>query len=257
MNKNPIGVFDSGVGGISVLKALVQQMPHEDYVYLADNLNNPYGSKPKELIKELTFKGITKLLDHSCKLIVVACNTATTAAIHELRQTFDIPFIGIEPAIKPASKNTRSGIIGILATEQTLYSDKFRMLTQAHAQNVKLHIQIGHGLVEAVENDKLHDPYTRTLVHRYINRILGSGSDQIVLGCTHYPFLIPQMETIVKKKATIIDPAKAVALQTERILNLHHLIGSKEEKSRIRFLSTRSDRKQAAYDLRMHALLQS
>jgi glutamate racemase len=210
-------------------------------VYFADTANCPYGNKEQAEILEYALQAVQRLMQYPCKLIVVACNTATTAAIKTLRKNYDLPFVGIEPAIKPAARNTRSGVIGILATKQTVYSDQFNMLTQAHAQGVKVHIEIGYGLVEAIEQNRMNHPDTQDLLNKYIYRMLNVGADQIVLGCTHYPFLIEMIKPMIKGKAHLINPAPAVARQARSVLSKLNLLSNQPNGTSFKFLSTAPD----------------
>lgn len=230
MDSRPIGVFDSGIGGLSVLKALAEALPHESFVYFADSGRCPYGPRPETQIREFSAEITQFLLDKGSKAIVVACNTATAAAISYLRQTFPIPFVGIEPAIKPAALQTRTGVIGILATEGTFRGRHFQQTRQKYASDCEVLIQVGAGLVEQVEAGDLDSEETRSLVAGFLNPMLEAGADHIVLGCTHYPFLLPVMESISSGRATLIDPAPAVARQTEAVLKTHGLLSGESDR---------------------------
>lgn len=214
----PIGIFDSGLGGLSVWKEVAKQLPHESLLYYADSAHCPYGPRSADEIIELTSRITTYLLEQECKLIVVACNTATAAAIQHLRRQYPVPFVGMEPAVKPAALQTRSGHIGVLATAGTFKGKLYRETTQRYSDDVTVHIQVGKGLVELVEQGKLYSDETRQLLHTYLDPMLEAGVDQVVLGCTHYPFLSPLIEEIVGPDVTVIDPAPAVAKQVQRIL---------------------------------------
>ncbi|MFA6400717.1 MAG: glutamate racemase [Salinivirgaceae bacterium] len=218
MNKNPIGIFDSGVGGLTVWKHLYQLLPNEKLIYLADSLHCPYGTKPAEEIIELSRANTRFLINKGCKLIVVACNTATASAIETLRAEFNIPFVGMEPAIKPAAVNTTTGKIGVLATKGTFEGRLFKETSQKYAQGVDTLIQVGEGLVELVENNEMDSEQSRKLLVSYINPMIEAGVDQIVLGCTHYPFFIPLLKQIVPETIQIIDPAPAIAMRVKNIL---------------------------------------
>ncbi len=217
-NNQPIGVFDSGVGGLSILSALTKLLPDEYFYYYADTKHCPYGPRPAEEIIELSSKVVDFLLEKGCKMVVVACNTATAAAIDHLRSQYSIPFIGLEPAVKPAAKLTKTGHVGILATEGTFQGRLYKETSQQFADHVTLHLQVGKGLVKAVEQNAIESEATKTLLSGYLQPMLEAGVDQIVLGCTHYPFLIPVIEELVEGKATIINPAPAVARQAVRVL---------------------------------------
>lgn len=217
-NNNPIGLFDSGIGGTSIWKAIHQLMPNENTIYLADSKNAPYGEKSKEEIIALSKKNTELLLEFNCKIIVVACNTATTNAIKELRATYDIPFIGIEPAIKPAANNSKTQTIGVLATKGTLSSELFNKTIELY-QDTKIVEQIGHGLVELIEDGEINSPEMEKLLHSYLTPMIEKNIDYLVLGCSHYPYLIPKIKTILPKHIQIIDSGEAVARQTQAILN--------------------------------------
>lgn len=216
-NNNPIGLFDSGIGGTSIWKEIHELLPHENTLYLADSKNAPYGQKSKEEIIQLSCKNTEFLLNQNCKIIVVACNTATTNAIKELRAQYDIPFIGIEPAIKPAALNSENNTIGILATQGTLTSELFYQTTQKF-QNTKIIEQIGHGLVPLIENGELDTPEMNRLLEEYLTPMIEANIDYLVLGCSHYPYLIPQIKKILPKHIKIIDSGEAVARQTKKVL---------------------------------------
>jgi glutamate racemase len=216
-NNQPIGLFDSGIGGTSIWKAIHQLLPHEETLYLADSKNAPYGVKSKAEIIALSRKNTEFLLDHHCKIIVVACNTATTNAIQELRASYNVPFIGIEPAIKPAALHSKTHKIGILATQGTLNSALFHQSIKQY-QDVVFVEQIGHGLVELIENGQIDSPAMEALLHQYLRPMIAANIDYLVLGCSHYPYLIPQIQKILPPHITIIDSGEAVARQTQRVL---------------------------------------
>ncbi len=225
VNKNPIGLFDSGIGGTSIWKEIHQLLPNEDTIYLADSKNAPYGQKSKEEIIELSCKNTEFLLNQNCKLIVVACNTATTNAIKELRAKYNVPFIGIEPAIKPAALHSKTQKIGILATKGTLNSELFYKNVEQF-QEIQIIEQIGFGLVELIEGGKIDSDELQELLLKYLNPMVQSNIDYLVLGCSHYPYLIPQIKKIIPKKITIIDSGEAVARQTKKVLE--ELVGINE-----------------------------
>lgn len=216
-NTNPIGLFDSGIGGTSIWKAIHQLMPNENTIYLADSKNAPYGEKSKEEIIALSKKNTELLLENNCKIIVVACNTATTNAINELRASYDVPFIGIEPAIKPAATHSKTQTIGILATKGTLSSSLFNQ-TVALYQETNIIEQIGHGLVELIENGQINSPKMEELLVSYLKPMIEKNIDYLVLGCSHYPYLIPKIKQILPKTIQIIDSGEAVAKQTLAVL---------------------------------------
>ena len=216
-NNKPIGIFDSGIGGTSIWSAIHQLLPNEKTIYLADSKNAPYGQKSKAEILALSMKNVEFLLKMDCKLIVVACNTATTNAIQELRAKYDVPFIGIEPAIKPAVTNSKTQTIGILATQGTLNSELFNKNIEKY-QDTKIVEQVGHGLVELIESGNTHSPEMTQLLRSYLTPMIEADIDYLVLGCSHYPYLIPQIKKILPHNVHIIDSGEAVAKQTQNIL---------------------------------------
>ncbi|WP_264552263.1 glutamate racemase [Flavobacterium sp. N2038] len=216
-NNNPIGVFDSGIGGTSIWSAIHDLLPNEKTIYLADSKNAPYGQKTKEEIVALSKKNVDLLLEMNCKLIVVACNTATTNAIRELRADYNIPFVGIEPAIKPAATNSKTQVIGILATKGTLNSELFNKTAEMF-QNTTIIEQVGHGLVQLIEDGNLNSPEMTQLLESYLQPMIDANIDYLVLGCSHYPYLIPQIKKILPDHIQIIDSGEAVARQTQNLL---------------------------------------
>ena len=220
---NPIGLFDSGIGGTSIWKEVHELIPNENTIYLADSKNAPYGLKSKDEIIQLSCKNTELLLEENCKIIVVACNTATTNAIKELRAKYDVPFIGIEPAIKPAAIQSQTQTIGILATKGTLNSSLFHENVAKHP-DVKIIEQIGHGLVQLIENGDLDSPEMKELLESYLLPMVEKNIDYLVLGCSHYPYLIPQIKKIIPSSIKIIDSGEAVAKQTKKILEELQLI---------------------------------
>lgn len=214
---SPIGIFDSGLGGLSICKEIIELLPNESIIYLADSTNAPYGEKSKEDIIQLSIKNTELLLELDCKVIIVACNTATTNAISILRERFDVPFIGIEPAIKPAALQTKTGKIGVLATEGTLKSELFLSTSEQFRSRLELIEVKGENLVRLIEAGEMEK--TKPLLIKYLLPMIEAGVDNIVLGCTHYPFLIPLIKEIVPEDVVIIDSGKAVAKQTQVILN--------------------------------------
>ena len=213
-----IGVYDSGQGGKSVLQELVKLLPEEDFAYYADTRYCPYGPRPASEVIERACAVADFLIEKGCELIVVACNTATAAAIDHLRSHYDIPFIGMEPAVKPAVLQSKTGVVGVLATKGTFKGSLYLHTLAKFKEDVKVIQQVGEGLVETVEKGVLDGPEVEALVHKCIDPMLEAGADHIVLGCTHYPFLQPVIERIAGKDVTIINPAPAVARQTKKIL---------------------------------------
>ncbi|WP_435624746.1 glutamate racemase [Flagellimonas sp.] len=224
--RRPVGIFDSGVGGTSIWKEIRKKLPFEDTVYLADSKNAPYGTKPESEILRLSIKNTELLLAQGCKLIVVACNTATTNAITHLRENYDVPFIGIEPAIKPAALHTKTKKVGVLATKGTLASSLFGNTSKLHAEGITVMEQEGSGLVELIEAGKAQSEETETLLKTYLEPMLAANMDSLVLGCTHYPYLIPSLKKILPLEIQIIDSGEAVARQTEAILKQYNLLAT-------------------------------
>lgn len=216
--KAPIGIFDSGVGGSSIWKELHRCMPLEPTIYLADSANAPYGGKATDEIIALSIKNTEKLLDVGCKIIVVACNTATTNAIDVLRKQFDIPIIGIEPAIKPAALQTKTKSIGILATKGTLSSALFHKTSEEFTKDISVVEIVGEGLVPLIEAGNIDGPEIQSLLQKYIAPMIAANIDYLVLGCSHYPYLIPKLKELLPPGVTIIDSGAAVAKQTETVL---------------------------------------
>lgn len=226
MNTNPIGIFDSGVGGTSIWKEIHHLLPNEHTIYLADSLNAPYGPKGKEKIIELSIKNTELLLQKECKLIVVACNTATTNAIDYLRNHYKIPFIGIEPAIKPAALQSKTKTIGILATKGTLSSELFSKTSTLFASGIEVIEQNGESIVQLIESGQLESVQMTSLLKLYLKPMLNANIDYLVLGCTHYPYLIPQLIDLLPKHVRIIDSGEAVAKQTKNILEKNELLNT-------------------------------
>jgi len=223
MNKNAIGIFDSGIGGTSIWKEIQKLLPNENTIYFGDSKNAPYGEKSSKEILNLSIKNTELLISKGCKLIIVACNTATTNAIDYLRKNYDIPFIGIEPAIKPAALYSKTGSIGVLATKGTLTSKLFEQTAQEYTQNYKIIEQEGEGLVSLIENGKLNSDEIKDLLNLYLKPMISYNIDCLVLGCTHYPYLIPQIKEILGNSIKIIDSGEAVAKQTNAILESRNL----------------------------------
>ncbi|MGP1479985.1 MAG: glutamate racemase [Capnocytophaga sp.] len=217
----PIGLFDSGVGGTTIWKEVVALMPNENTLFLADNKNAPYGEKSKEEIIALCDANTQFLLAHHAKIIVVACNTATTNAISFLRNRYkDVPFIGIEPAIKPASLQSVTKKIGVLATRSTLSSDLFAKTSEHWKQEEDLEMieQVGEGLIELIESGRMESTDMTRLLRKYLLPMVAEGIDYLVLGCTHYPYLLPQIRAILPANIKVIDSGYAVAKQTRKVL---------------------------------------
>lgn len=220
----PIGVFDSGVGGLSVLQHIRADLPQENLLYIADSRHIPYGDKSKDFIEQRSIALTRFLLEKGVKAIVVACNTATAAAISTLRSIYSLPIVGMEPAVKPAVEATKSGIIGVLATAGTLESSKFGELLQRYGKGTEVIIQPCQGLVEQVERAELSSETTRTLVESYVSPLLERDVDTIVLGCTHYAFLTSLIKELVGQNMSIIDTGPAVSRQLRRRLEKEQLL---------------------------------
>lgn len=238
LSSNPLGVFDSGLGGLSVWLELVKLMPNEDIIYFADSGNCPYGNRTKSEIIDLSIRNSQFLIDKGAKIIVVACNTATGAAIKELRDKFKIPFIGMEPAVKPAAKETKTKHIGVLATKGTLESELFRETKNTFAKGVTVHMQIGQGLVEIVENQKIEEKSTEELLQKYLQPMLDNNVDKIVLGCTHYPFLKPVFNRLLPQNVALVNPAPAIAKQTLRQLSKFKLRNNESKSAKYDFYTS-------------------
>lgn len=215
----PIGIFDSGVGGLSVVRAIKRRLPNESLIYLADQAHVPYGLRSLAEVRSYA-EGITRyMLASGAKMIVVACNTASAAALHQLRRLFaQVPFIGMEPAVKPAAENTDSGVVGVLATPATFQGALYASLVERFANGVSVLQDTCPGLVEKIEAGELDSPATRAILNDALGPMLEKGIDTVVLGCTHYPFVIPLIQDIVGDGVRVIDPSPAVARQVERVL---------------------------------------
>ncbi|MCK4978463.1 MAG: glutamate racemase [Anaerolineales bacterium] len=235
----PIGVFDSGVGGLSVLQAIHQRLPHENLVYLADQAHVPYGSRRLEEVRAYSEKVTRYLLSQGAKLIVVACNTASAAALRYLRQAFpEIPFVGMEPAVKPAAENTQSGVVGVLATPATFQGALYASVVERFANGVTVLQHTCPGLVTQIEGGHLKTSKTRSILEDALFPMMDEGIDTVVLGCTHYPFVIPMIQDIVGPEVRVIDPAPAVARQVERVLNARGLLRPSVAIGQVRYLTT-------------------
>lgn len=214
----PIGVFDSGVGGLSVWREIVRCLPHEDTLYLADSAHCPYGARSAEEIRQLSAAVAAFLVDQGCKILVVACNTASAAALRYLRAAFEVPIVGMVPAVKPAVQQTHTGKVGVLATGVALDGQLFQEVQDRFADGVAVHSVTCPGLVELVEAGQTEAPETEILLRRCLNPLLSADIDVLVLGCTHYPFLAPVIRRIAGPGLVLLDPSPAVAEQTRRVL---------------------------------------
>ena len=224
MSEAALGFFDSGVGGTSVWKEVVHLLPHENTIYLADSKNAPYGVKTAQEIIDLSVKNTEYLLSKNCKLIAVPCNTATTNAIDYLRSRYDVPFIGIEPAIKPAALHSDTKKIGILATKGTLSSKLFKTTQEKFTQDIDTIEVVGTGIVELIEAGKMDSVEMRQLLEKIIEPLQVSGIDYLVLGCSHYPYIKHLLAEMLPEKVRIIDSGTAVARQTLSVLQANDLL---------------------------------
>ena len=214
-----IGVFDSGVGGLSAWREVVRQLPHEDVSYVADQAHVPYGPRRPSEVRDFAVGIARFLLALEVKVIVIACNTASSAALHFLRHTFpDVLFVGMEPAVKPAAERTRSGVVGVMATQTTVQGQLLADLVDRYASDVRVLTQVGTGLVKAVETGAIDTPETEALLRKHLTPLLEAGMDELVLGCSHYHFLRPAIERVVGESVDVIEPATAIARQTERVV---------------------------------------
>ncbi|MES2930412.1 MAG: glutamate racemase [Patescibacteria group bacterium] len=224
MKKGPIGIFDSGLGGLWILKYLEESLPDYSYIYYGDQAHLPYGSRTPDEITEFSSEIVDFLLAKDCALIVIACNTATSSSIAKLREKYDVSFVGIEPAIKPASEASKTKHIGVLATKVTAEGKKLQENIDRFASDVEVHTVIGYGLVELVEEGKADTDEAEALLRTYIEPLLEKNIDQLVLGCTHYAFLIKRIRKIVGDKVHIVDPAPAVVKRAKQLLEEYNLL---------------------------------
>ncbi|MCC7301520.1 MAG: glutamate racemase [Bacteroidia bacterium] len=237
----PIGIFDSGIGGLTVLSEIRKLMPHEELIYFADSANLPYGEKPMEKILELSKNIVELLRSKGCKLIVIACNTASAAALKPLRELYpDFPFVGMEPAVKPAAEQTKTKTVGVLATPATFQGELYASVVERFAQDVEVIRQPCPGLVQQIEAGKLHTHDTEGMLRGWIEPMLEKNIDTLVLGCTHYPFVKELIKKIAGEKVRIIDPAPAVAKQVQRILEQKDLLVSGTKAADITYFTSGS-----------------
>lgn len=234
-----IGIFDSGVGGLSVLRAVRQALPQEALIYLADQAHVPYGPRPVEQVRAFA-EGITRYLQsQGVKLIVVACNTASAAALHSLRQTFpELPFVGMEPAVKPAAEHTQTGVVGVLATPATFQGALYASVVERFASGVTVLQDTCPGLVMEIEAGHLDTAEVRAILEKALHPMLAQGIDTVVLGCTHFPFVIPLIEDIVGPGVRVIDPAPAIARQVARLLEVNNLTTTADQQGSVRYLTS-------------------
>jgi glutamate racemase len=236
---SPIGVFDSGVGGLSVLRAIREQMPEESVIYFGDQGHVPYGPRPLGQVRDFS-EGITRfLLDKGAKIIVVACNAASAAALTYLRQTFsEVSFVGMEPAVKPAAEHTETGVVGVLATPATFQGALYASVVERFANGVNLLQGPCVGLVQQIEKGDLDGPVTRRILEDALHPMLEKNIDTVVLACTHYPLVIPLIQEIVGEKVRVIDPAPAVARQAKRLLEAKGLKREAGSQGEIQFFTS-------------------
>jgi glutamate racemase len=238
MDDRSIGIFDSGVGGLSVWQEIDRLLPDESIVYFADNANCPYGEKTRSEVIEYSEKVAQFLVDKDCKIIVVACNTATSQAIDHLRKTFDIPFVGIVPAVKPAAINSKTGVIAILATAGTLKSKKFNDTKREFSGNTEVILVEGGELVDIVENGLQGTKQSDDVLRKHIMPLMEKHIDHLVLGCTHFPFLIDDIRKITGDSVILDDPAPAIAKRTKYILEKEKLTAHPDNIKQIEFFSS-------------------
>ena len=238
-SNSPIGIFDSGVGGISVLRAIRRQMPEESVVYLGDQGHIPYGPRPMQQIRKFSETITRFLLEQGAKIVVIACNTASAAALKYLRETFpDVQFVGMEPAVKPAAEHTHTGKVGVLATPATFQGALYASIVERFANGVQLFQDTCPGLVQEIEQGNLDGKTTRRILEDALLPMLEKNIDTVVLGCTHYPFVIPLIEEIVGENVRVIDPAPAVARQIERLLQTQGIRSSSGTIGEINFYTS-------------------
>jgi glutamate racemase len=235
-----IGVFDSGVGGLSILDEALRQLPQHDYIYLADSVNAPYGEKSSDWIAARSLALCKHLESQGCEAIVVACNTATAEAIKQIRAELRITIIGVEPGIKPAAMQSQNGIVGVLATEATLKSDKFNALLATLPSHCEFIKQAGAGLVPLIEAGQADSPQTLELLAKHLEPIQNAGADTLVLGCTHYPFLRKAIRQLLGDSITLIDTSEAVVKQLKRQLELQGKLSAQASRGKVIFISSKN-----------------
>jgi glutamate racemase len=237
--KSPIGIFDSGVGGLSVLRAIRASMPEESILYFGDQGHIPYGPRPMEQIRNFSEAITNFLLERNAKIIVVACNTASAAALKYLRETFpNVEFVGMEPAVKPAAEHTQTGKVGVLATPATFQGALYASVVERFANGVELFQNTCNGLVQQIEQGNLQDEETRRILNDALLPMLERNIDTVVLGCTHYPFVIPVIEQIVGKSVRVIDPAPSVAKQVRRVLETRGMKNESDAQGDVTFYTS-------------------
>ena len=257
MDNRPIGVYDSGLGGLSVWRELCRLLPNESIVYLGDGKNCPYGGRSREEITAFAKASVQRLVDEGVKMVVVGCNTATTAAISTLRDIWcDMPIVGLEPAVKPACLATQTKRIAVLATEHSLRSDMFLSTTSRYAEGVEVLKVVGEGFVDLVEAGKEGTAEAHDAVYRVVEPLLDSGVDKIVLGCTHYPFLRSHIEEIVAGRGIdIVDSGEAVARRVEWLLKRYKIASRSDHRAEYRFISFANEEYRASLERRATQIL--
>ncbi len=236
---SPIGIFDSGVGGLSVLRAIRAQMREESVLYFGDQGHIPYGPRRMEQIRDFSEAITNFLLERDAKLIIVACNTASAAALKYLRGKFpNVQFVGMEPAVKPAAETTQTGKVGVLATPATFQGALYASVVERFANGVELFQNTCNGLVQQIENGNLNGNKTRRILEDALHPMLENKIDTVVLGCTHYPFVIPLVQEIVGDKVRVIDPAPAVAKQAQRLLEAGGVKNDSKERGKVKFYTS-------------------
>lgn len=234
--EQPIGVFDSGVGGISVLQELIRIMPNEDYIYLGDSKNAPYGTKPLETVRRLTFENVRLLLDQGAKGLVVACNTATSAAVRLMRSRYpDLPIVGIEPALKPAALQKEHPRVLVMATPMTVQQEKFRQLMARYEDKAEIYPLACPGLMEFIEAGDLESRHLNDFLQELLGPYLDRGLDSIVLGCTHYPFVRKMIQSIAGDRVSIFDGGEGTAREMRRRLAAFDILNPSEKPGEVRF----------------------
>ena len=237
-NNNPIGLFDSGMGGLSVWREIRAALPAESLIFFGDGVRCPYGSRPESQVLQFTVEAVERLIAEGCKLIVIACNTATAVAIDYLRERYaDIPFVGLEPAVKPAALTTKTGVVAVLATERSLKGRLFVQTSAKYEQSVQIIKAVGEGFVEIVEQSAEHESATIDVVRRVVEPLLAAGVDKIVLGCTHYPFLREVIAKVAGEGVEIIDSSEAVARRGATLLDENNLRANENATAEYRFLT--------------------
>ncbi len=243
----PIGLFDSGVGGLSVLRAIRQQMPAQPVIYFGDQAHVPYGVRSLEEVRAFSTAVTQFLLQQGAGLVIVACNTASAAALHSLRQAFpEVPFVGMEPAVKPAAENTHSGVVGVLATPATFQGQLYASVVERFAQGVTVLQDTCPGLVAEIEKGNLSGAETRAILERALRPMVEAGIDTVVMGCTHYPFVIPLISDITGPSVRVIDPAPAIARQAGRLLAQRGWLAAGAAPARTRFITSGDPQAMAA-----------